>query len=342
MGAPIAWTAAAASTDVKNEAQKEYEDLAAVGGGDPEAPDKSSHNIQEVMASADGTVKISTLQGGIVFFKSCFGCGILGMPFAFRNSGVLAGVISLFFIALATNIATKMLVWVKRDIQRDRGVTVTSIPEMAVCLYGKGGQMVANTIVMACQLGCCIAYNIFIGVSLTAIVENLIPHSDQQLRGFDPYVFFVICQVLLFSLMVQMRELASMTPILIFAQFAMVTAVCAIIGYGILYPSVCDRDGQEKVFCKVHGGLRPDTYSIYVGIAVFAMEGIPTVLAIENVLAEPERFEEMFDRAQALLVMSSPSLEQCATGSTATTPAASSRSTLKAGSGCSSRCCWSW
>jgi len=28
------------------------------------------------------------------------------------------------------------------------------------------------------------------------------------------------------------------------------------------------------------------------------MEGIPTVLAIENSLAQPERFEEMFDRAQ--------------------------------------------
>ena len=37
-------------------------------------------------------------------------------------------------------------------------------------------------------------------------------------------------------------------------------------------PSVCDRDGNEKIFCKVHTGFRADKYAIFIGIAVFAME----------------------------------------------------------------------
>jgi amino acid permease len=158
-------------------------------------------------------------------------------------------------------------------------------------------------LVLACQLGTCIAYNIFLSISLTAIVESMMPESDMQRAGYDPYVFFIVCQVLLFSLMVQMREMATLAPLLIFAQFAMVIAVGIIIGNGLVNPSVCDRDGSERILCKVHAGLRPDTYAIYVGIAVFAMEGIPTILAIENSLAEPDRFEEMFDRAQMLLTI---------------------------------------
>lgn len=253
------------------------------------------------MEGADGDVKIGVLQAGVIFFKSCFGVGVLGMPFAFRNAGVIAGVISLVFIGLATNVATKMLVWVKRDLQRSRGLTSTSIPVLAGALFGSPGQAWANVLVILSQCGCCIAYNIFLGVSLTAIVESLIPDNHIGQAGYDPYVFFVVCQVLLFSLMVQIKEIASLSPLLIFAQFAMVVAVVTIIGHGLLEPSVCDRDGQEKIFCKVHSGFRPETFAIFVGIAVAAMEGIPTVLAIEHSMAEPDRFEEMFDRAQSLL-----------------------------------------
>ena len=264
MGGYLAWTAAAASTTVEDESKKDYEDLGKVGGND-ETIDKKLHNMHEGLEGIDPEVKIGLLQGGIIFFKSCFGVGILGMPFAFRNSGIAAGVISTIFIALATNVATKMLVWIKRDIHKNQGILVTSIPEMAGALLGRTGQVWTNLLVIACQLGTCVAYNIFLGVSLTAIVESLMPDNDMQQRGYDPYVFFVVCQVLLFSLMVQMREMASLAPLLIFAQFAMVIAVCIIVGNGLVNPSVCDRDGQEHIFCKVHSGLRTETYAIFIG-----------------------------------------------------------------------------
>ena len=112
--------------------------------------------------------------------------GVVGMPFAFRNAGVMAGLISCVVIAVVVNVATKMLVWVKRDLLKTRGVTVTSIPEMAGVLLGRSGQNCANALVIACQFGVCIAYNIFIGVSLTAIVEELVPAGNLvlQFTGF--------------------------------------------------------------------------------------------------------------------------------------------------------------
>ena len=42
---------------------------------------KSVLNLQDdVQGSKGAEAKIGLLQGGIIFFKSCFGCGILGMP----------------------------------------------------------------------------------------------------------------------------------------------------------------------------------------------------------------------------------------------------------------------
>ena len=111
------------------------------------------------------------------------------MPFAFRNAGVMAGLISCVVIAVVVNVATKMLVWVKRDLLKNRGVTVTSIPEMAGVLLGRSGQNCANALVIACQFGVCIAYNIFIGVSLTAIVEELVPAGNLV----HTYIYQYIC-----------------------------------------------------------------------------------------------------------------------------------------------------
>jgi hypothetical protein len=136
MGGSLAWTAAAASTEVRDETKKTYEDLSEAGAGAGDAPDKTSHSLHEVMGGEDGEVKIGVLQAGIIFFKSCFGVGILGMPFAFRCSGITAGVISCLFIALATNVASKMVIWIKRDIMKNKGILVTSFPEMAGALMG--------------------------------------------------------------------------------------------------------------------------------------------------------------------------------------------------------------
>ncbi|KAJ1486712.1 transmembrane amino acid transporter protein-domain-containing protein, partial [Baffinella frigidus] len=192
----------------------------------------------------------------------------------------MAGVLSVLLIALLTNISTKLLVWTKRNLQTQTGLTVTSVPQMALATFGTRGLRFASFVLMTTQLGTTVAYNIFLGVSLTAIVEDLFPAMHHGIgfsyESYHPYVFFIMCQVMLFSVMVQMNDVASMTPLLMFAQFAMTCAMVLIITNGMVNPSVCDRDGAT---------------------------GIPTILAIEHSMAEPARFEEMFDRAQTLIVL---------------------------------------
>jgi len=50
-------------------------------GADLFTDNKSALNLgDDVEGSKSAEAKIGLLQGGIIFFKSCFGCGILGMP----------------------------------------------------------------------------------------------------------------------------------------------------------------------------------------------------------------------------------------------------------------------
>mmetsp|Transcript_47498 Transcript_47498/g.148609 ORF Transcript_47498/g.148609 Transcript_47498/m.148609 type:complete len:654 (-) Transcript_47498:28-1989(-) len=186
------------------------------------------------------------------------------------------------------------------------GEHVASIPHIAAVISPGLGEKWANLVVILCQLGTCIAYNIFLGVSFTAIVEELYPthnYAEMQTRGYNPYVFFVLCNTMLFCLLVQFKDFARMAPLLIFAQGAMMTAMALVIAHGLVHPSVCDRDADTQVFCRVHWEARWQTFPIFVGIAVFAMEGIPTILAIEDSLERPELFERMFDITQTLVTV---------------------------------------
>jgi len=123
----------------------------------------------QAVDGSSGEVKMSEWQTWIILFKSCFGVGILGIPFAFRNAGVIPGLLSVIVIAMVTNIATKLLVWTKRNIHAGNpAIPVTSIPEMALATFGVRGQRAANVVILTCQLGTITAYNIFIGEFLTA------------------------------------------------------------------------------------------------------------------------------------------------------------------------------
>jgi len=249
---PQGYTAAPMQYEPHGEEQGGYQEVPSKEDEDESQPQSKHLRTSQAPQVSDphlppGDAKLGIHEAGIIFFKSCFGVGILGIPFAFRNAGVIPGVLSVLLIALLTNISTKLLVWTKRNLQTQTGLTVTSVPQMALATFGTRGLRFASFVLMTTQLGTTVAYNIFLGVSLTAIVEDLFPAMHHGIgfsyESYHPYVFFIMCQVMLFSVMVQMNDVASMTPLLMFAQFAMTCAMVLIITNGMVNPSVCDRDG---------------------------------------------------------------------------------------------------
>lgn len=135
-------------------------------------------------------------QAFIVLFKSCIGVAILGMPFAFRQSGVIVGVLFLVGNAFVTNFTTKLLVACKRNLQETRGKHICSLPEMALALWGPIGLNITNVILLTCQIGNCIAYGIFLSVTSTAVIKELqiFPEHTFGHRSYDsPYFVMTMC-----------------------------------------------------------------------------------------------------------------------------------------------------
>ena len=188
MSKTFAWTVGAAATKFSNDTGTGYEepmdDCRHVADG--------GQIITQVFEEQASEIKISSWQAGVVFFKSCFGVCTLGMPFAFRNSGIIPGVLFLIVVALITNFATKLLVWNKRHLQETRCKGIVSIPDMALTLWGASGLAFTNTVILICQIGNCIAYFIFLSISLTAVIEDFFPSLAAE-HAYSPYVVLILC-----------------------------------------------------------------------------------------------------------------------------------------------------
>mmetsp|Transcript_26551 Transcript_26551/g.61629 ORF Transcript_26551/g.61629 Transcript_26551/m.61629 type:complete len:592 (-) Transcript_26551:5-1780(-) len=314
-----AWTVAAASSDWKNDSGAGYEDgettprtpgrRSSLGAEDKSwgatSHDKPHMSITQVLEEQEDTeVKITSLQAGIILFKSSIGVAILGMPFAFRNSGIFVGQAFLVFNALVTCFTTKLLVSCKRHLQETRHRGIVSLPDMAYALWGPMGLIFTNIVLVVCQIGNCIAYGIFLSVSSTAVLKEVFPHYDLGEHSYDSAYLLMTCGWgVLFVFLVQIEHMSRLAPFLYAAQIAMMTALVLIITYGLIYPSVCDKDGYVSYFCKVHYGLREQSFPIFIGIAVFALEGVPTILLVENSMRNPEDFELVYDRAMTAVTM---------------------------------------
>lgn len=111
------------------------------------------------------------------------------------------------------------------------------------------------------------------------------------------------CRGFLFSKLVMIEHMSKLAPFLFAAQIAMFTALFLVIAYGLTHPSVCDADGNVAVFCNIHYELREASFPIFIGIAVFALEGMPTILLIENSMANPQDFEIVYNRAMSCVAI---------------------------------------
>ena len=188
MAKTFAWTVGAAATKISNDTGTGYEEPLEAGRPSLDG----GQIITQVFEEQASEIKISSWQAGVVFFKSCFGVCTLGMPFAFRNSGIIPGVMCVILVAFITNFATKLLVWNKRHLQETRCKGIVSIPDMALTLWGAPGLAFTNTVILICQIGNCIAYFIFLSISLTAVIEDFFPSLAAE-HAYSPYVVLILC-----------------------------------------------------------------------------------------------------------------------------------------------------
>lgn len=216
--------------------------------------------------------------------KSSLGTGILAMPNAIRNGGLLFGGIGTVIIGFICAHCVHILVRSSHVLCKR-----TKTPQMtyaetaeAAFLYGpKPVRPLANisrifvkTALCATYVGGACVYVVFIATS----IEQVANYNSGMVISPRYYILSLIPAVLLLG---QIRNLKYMVPI------SMVANVCMMAGFAITLYYVF-RDIQLTSHVKLISSATQ--LPTFFATVIFAIEGIGVVMPVENSMRNPEHF----------------------------------------------------
>nr|XP_012596315.1 proton-coupled amino acid transporter 1-like [Microcebus murinus] len=249
--------------------------------------------------SQEGTSGISWLQTLIHVVKGNIGTGLLGLPLAMKNAGIVLGPISLLAIGLLAVHCMGVLVRCARHFCcrlskpfLDYGDTMMHALEESPCTWlhdhARWGRYIVFFFLIVDQLGFCCVFLMFLADNLKQVIETANgTTADCRGRGVvtptptvDARVYAVSALPFLVPL-VCVRNLRALSTFSALANALMLGSLVLIFQH--LLQEIPDPSSLPLV-------ANWKTYPLFFGTAVFAFEGIGVVLPLENKMQHRDQF----------------------------------------------------
>lgn len=218
---------------------------------------------------AKGTT--STAKAFFIMLKAFIGTGILFLPKAFDNGGLLFSILALSVFGVYSYYCYYILVLAKTS------TNVSSFGDIGFRLYGPFMRTLILASLVLTQVGFTCAYIIFTSENLCAFLKNMFQWDLDQ--------FYVYCfQALLFIPLSFIRNVSKLSlPAFMANIFILVGLVIVLMFSGLEIFNNGVKDSVEFVINK-------SKFSIFIGTAIFAFEGIGLIIPIQDSMKHPESF----------------------------------------------------
>ncbi|XP_051927046.1 proton-coupled amino acid transporter 1 isoform X2 [Hippocampus zosterae] len=261
-----------------------------------EGPARTQRHYERI-GTQTGTSFCQTL---IHLLKGNIGTGLLGLPLAVKNAGLVLGPVSLLCMGLIALHCMRVLVdcshYLSAKMNRPSltyGEAIQYSMENVSWLrrHSHWGKRTVNLFLIITQLGFCCVYFVFLSDNVKQVVEaaNATTFNCQVDGGNQTQVLvpsfdsrlYMLCFLPAFILLVFTPNLKYLAPLSLIANLVMATSLVLIYFYSIThikYPIDLPLVGQAK------------DYPLFFGTAIFAFEGIGVVLPLENKMHRPQSF----------------------------------------------------
>lgn len=227
-----------------------------------------------------------------LLLKAFVGTGVLFLPRAFANGGLAFSIVTLTIFALLSFWCYLILVYAKIATK------VSGFAEIGAKLYGTWLQRLILASIIISQIGFVAAYIVFTAENLRAFVKNL----NLGGGGIDELdiVWFIGVQVVFIIPMSLIRDITKLSVSSLLANLFILTGLVTIIYY-IGYEWVVLNHGQFGP--SVEYGFNQSQFSLFIGTAIFAFEGIGLIIPVQESMIYPAHFPAVLAKVMGTIAV---------------------------------------
>ena len=209
---------------------------------------------------------------GAVFLllKSFIGTGVLFLPKAYLNGGMMFSNVVLLGVALLSYYCFILLVNTRLKVEASFG-------DMGGILYGKWMRTLILSSVALSQLGFVSAYIVFTAENLQAFVLAV-----SKCRTWIDIKFMVLMQLVIFLPLSLIRDISKLGLTAIIAD--------VFIALGLLYLGYFDIHTMAKYGVADIINFNSRDWTLFIGTAIFTFEGVGLIIPIQESMKDPSKF----------------------------------------------------
>lgn len=205
-----------------------------------------------------------------LLFKALVGSGVLFLPRAFYNGGLMFSTVTLASFGIITYVCYILLIKSKRVFNRN------SYGELGFMTYGNPLKYSILVSVLISQVGFVATYILFTAENMSSFLESLLGKAVKKST-------VVIVQCVLLIPLVLIRDLTKLS------LTSLISSAFIVIGLIIIF-FFCGLQLLEEGIGPNIVNFNSRTWSMLFGVAVTSFEGIGLILPIESSMAQPEKF----------------------------------------------------
>jgi proton-coupled amino acid transporter len=217
--------------------------------------------------------------------KAFVGTGIMFLPKAFSNGGILFSSIAMVVVSILTCICFHLLLQCRKRYGGSYGDIGEEIggPRMR--------SLILSSITIS-QIGFVCACIIFTAENFSSFLDAVTPTTTRPLST----AAFIGLQLLLLIPFSLIRNISKLGPA------ALVADICIMLGLSYIYyydiSSLATRGIHKSVVL-----FNPAQYTLTIGSSIFAFEGIGLILPIQSSMAEPDKFSPLLYLVMLLITL---------------------------------------
>ena len=219
-----------------------------------------------------------------MLLKSFVGTGVLFLPKAYLNGGMLFSNLILLGVAALSYYCFILLVNTRLKVEASFG-------DMGGILYGKWLRVLILLSVALSQIGFVSAYIVFTAENLQAFILAV-----SHCRTWIDIKFMVLMQLIIFLPLSLIRDISALSLTAYIADFFILLGLIYLYYYDIL--TIAGNHGLSDI-----SNFNPRDWTLFIGTAIFTFEGVGLIIPIQESMKQPSKFPSVLAAVMVVITI---------------------------------------